>query len=205
VGKTWISQKLVQILNERNYSIQVIKAVETGVTEPDQGDIAFIQNGIVPNKKIEAHTLYQFKEPMAPLDASILENRELVYEELLDKTKSLSNDFDYRIIEGAGGISVPLSSDGKDWQDFAIDIGAVKIFLVVENKLGAINQSRLVHHYCKKAAIQSIEVIVILNQINPSTPDTILESNSRNLKALNIPFIQGSELSNYPFIERFKN
>ena len=47
------------------------------------------------------------------------------------------------MIEGAGGLATPIDEKGLDWLDFAKNLPVDYLILVVENRLGVLNQARL--------------------------------------------------------------
>jgi dethiobiotin synthetase len=87
---------------------------------------------------------------------------------------------DCRLIEGAGGLAVPLDEAGHDWADFARAIRADATLLVVEDRLGAINQGRLLAAYAKSKRLP--RPLFLLNRIRPLAP-AIQSSNREGFRA----------------------
>jgi dethiobiotin synthase len=184
VGKTYFCKNLVQKLLQLQSTVQYIKPIETGLENSLEKDARYVSQ----QKKehlfyLEVITLLKFKFPMAPADAARLEGFTLKYENILNKIRKLPKVKDFRIIEGAGGIAVPLEKSKKDWLDLALDLQLDMILLVVENKLGAINQSRLAHQYCRSKF--SGKLMIYLNNIQ-KLPNEIQKSNSKTLLDLGI-------------------
>jgi 8-amino-7-oxononanoate synthase len=143
VGKTWVAAQMVRTFREQGLEVGYVKVLETGVFPEDSGDADFVKAG---NPGVPCETLVRFSEPLAPLVAARLAGRTLDLAQLLEKLVGL-DDVDVRIIEGAGGIAVPLDERGYDWLDFAKAAGVDSIVAVVEDRLGAINQARLLEKY----------------------------------------------------------
>ncbi len=101
----------------------------------------------------------------------------LSFERLLSQYSSLPTA-DIRLVEGAGGLAVPIqhSPSLKDWADFAKAINVKMLYLVVENRLGAIHHIRVLDDYVQKRAIRAS---FILNTISPQPAD-VLEA-TRNI------------------------
>ncbi len=146
VGKTWATAAIASHLLDSGHSVQVVKPVETGVGELRVGDVDQIRS-VCDSPGFEGYTLQTFREPVAPALASKLEGRPLQYSELLVQIEALPTDADWRLVEGAGSLATPVSEDGADWGDFASALNAEATVLVVENRVGAIGQARMVYAF----------------------------------------------------------
>ena len=146
VGKTIVSAVLVEALNADYW-----KPVQTG---------SFFSNDtkevkrIVSNKKSIFHPeCYLLKQPMSPHAAAELEGVEIQMEQLdLPKTKN------HLIIEGAGGLMVPLNR-----KYFMIDLIQkfdAEVVLVVKNYLGSINHTLLSIDALKHRGIKILGLII---------------------------------------------
>lgn len=161
VGKTWVTGALARHLSGEAKSVQIVKAVESGVTEAGNGD-AQVAASLAGVTGIQTHTLRSFPLPIAPVAAASKAGECLTIDSLLGLLDELPTA-DYRIIEGAGGIAVPLQADGADWVDFALASDVDEVIIVVENRLGSINQARLCHAYATR---HGLKVCVWLNSIH---------------------------------------
>ncbi|AWB11116.1 dethiobiotin synthetase [Thermodesulfobium acidiphilum] len=138
VGKTYFSYLLAKKFLIEGKRTKYIKLVQTGY--PKDNDSAFVSKS-----KVEAKTLYFGKDPLAP--CFIFENFPI--EEAISRIKT--EEVDYTIVEGSGGLLVPL-----DKNNFIVDIPkrmSLKTIIVVPNKLGCINQTLLNLYYCDKEGI----------------------------------------------------
>ncbi len=177
IGKTRVVAALVRLLSAQGGSIQIVKALETGWGDPDENDAKRAWR--LAGTCAEAFTLMSFKAPLAPLAAAALEDRRITLAELDERLDALP-DCDWRIVEGAGGLAVPLTTDGRDWMDFAKLVEAdPRLVLVVPNRLGAINQARMAHAY---AQARGLSPLIWLNECAPVTAD-VAESNFTGLCA----------------------
>ena len=146
IGKTWVTRGIVRELASRDESVQVVKAVETGVVAcGGRPDVEVIIEGLNP-ELVTGHTLYSFKAPLAPVSAGMRERVRLKFTDIVKGIKSLPKA-DWRIIETAGGVAVPLSQAGKDSRDLAKSLKVDYVVMVLENRLGTINQGRLMDAY----------------------------------------------------------
>ena len=150
VGKTQVAAALARLFAVNGARIQIIKAVETG--NPAQGDAVRARE--LAGGQAEVFTLASFVAPLAPLAAAEAENRNFSMEAMTEAMQALPA-CDWRIVEGAGGIAVPVDADGRDWADFASAIKAERVVLVVADKLGAINQGRLACAYAEQRGLNA--------------------------------------------------
>ena len=145
IGKTYACGKILKKLSSAGYKVGYFKPFETGVVDnkPLDGsamlNLAQTLNKDYLNVSINDVVPYQFKLPAAPFIAK--ENTIIDVNFLMEKKKYLEQFCDILIIEGAGGLLVPVEKDL-----FVIDM--IKIFkahtvLIVPSNLGSINDTLL--------------------------------------------------------------
>ena len=144
VGKTFASETFLRYFAKNGLKVGYFKPCETGVEDyPLDGtkmlnlvkqlnpDFDFTINDIVP---------YQFKLPAAPWVAK--EDTNINIDFLEEKVKELKSKCDVLIIEGAGGLMVPIEDEL-----FIIDLIDIfdceETFLIAPSKLGCINDTLL--------------------------------------------------------------
>lgn len=191
IGKTWICRALTNYLASHHQSVQVVKVVETGITHLQKGDA---ETAIEDCSSCQAFTLYSFTEPLAPVSASQKAGCQLRFENMLCKIKNL-RETNWRILETAGGLAVPLDETGLDAVDLALHLPIDYLLLVVQNRLGAIHQARVLTAY---APYSKITTGIWFNDSIPVESD-ITRSNYSELAHLPIPiwghqFYQAREL-----------
>lgn len=181
IGKTRVSAAIARLLWKPDLKVQFVKPVETGREPGETGDAdtAADESGIAT---AETFTLVRLRLPLAPLataheDAHPLTDAESgLLSSLLGQWTDLP-PADLRIVEGAGGIAVPLDRDGSDWASFAHAIHADRVVLVTPDRLGGINQARLVTAYAKA---RNLHAGLWLNELQPQ-PDDVRLSNREGL------------------------
>lgn len=136
VGKTIVSAILTEALKADYW-----KPVQSGVGEgTDKG----LVSSLITNTTSVCHNeSYCFQEPASPHLAASLENQKIKLEQM--HLPDTQNDL---IIEGAGGILVPLN-DSNYVIDLAQEFEA-DVILVCRNYLGCINHSLLSIDYLVK-------------------------------------------------------
>jgi 8-amino-7-oxononanoate synthase len=152
VGKTQVCGALARLLADTGAQVQLVKLVECGHTAPDPGD-AIRAHQLAGSPGVEFFTGFSFAAALAPLAAAAAAGVDLALDRLISYCDSLPT-CDWRIIEGAGGIAVPLDPNGADWADFAGHAEVDEVILVVPDRLGAINQVRLAHAYASSRQLR---------------------------------------------------
>lgn len=165
VGKTHVVGAIARALANQGYRLEIVKPVETGVRDDDAGDARRAAEA-AGSDDVNHRTLVRFRQPLAPLASARAEGRRLSLARLLKLMSGLPA-VDFRLVEGAGGLAVPLDADGRDWADFAREIRADATLLVVEDRLGAINQARLLAAYAKSRRVP--RCFFLLNRIRRSS------------------------------------
>jgi len=190
IGKTWISRALVKYLVSHNQNVQVVKVVETGISSDQKGDAetAIEDCSHVSEIQCQAFTLHSFSAPLAPVTAGRKAGCKLSLKNILCKIKNLP-ETDWRILETAGGLAVPLDESGLDTVDLALNLPVDYLLLVVQNRLGAIHQARVLTAYAPYAKITTG---IWFNDSVPVDHD-VTDSNYSELANLSIP-IWGHQL-----------
>lgn len=190
IGKTWVCRALARYLASHNQSVQVVKIVETGITSNQKGDAktAIEDCSRFSEKTCQAFTLYSFTEPLAPVTAAHKAGCKLSLENIFCKIRSLPAA-NWRILETAGGLAVPLDESGLDAVDLALNLPVDYLLLVVQNRLGAIHQARMLAAY---APHSKITTGIWFNDSIP-VDNEITSSNYSELANLSIP-IWGHQL-----------
>ena len=178
VGKTHVAALCARRLAKTG-RVQVIKPVESGAgvgRPPDALRAA--------GTWAEPHTLISLPEPLVPLAAAARSGKKLTLPRLLNVYRKLPAT-KHRVIEGAGGVAVPIDPAGLDWADFAKAIKPSVIILVVEDRLGAINQSRLAVAYLKHKKVKAT-VAVWLNAAHCRPSREVMAANRDGLRQAKI-------------------
>jgi dethiobiotin synthetase len=183
VGKTFFACALARYLKALGYRIGVMKPAESGCVA-DEGKLA-PQDAIalkaasgceLPLEKI---CPYQFHEPLAPSVAAERAGRRIDIDRLLDTYDDISKAHDITLVEGAGGLMVPLLPS-YTFADFA-RVANLPVVVVAANKLGMINHLllSLEHASCKALRVTGY----VLNQLD-AAPSLAAETNREALFSL---------------------
>ena len=183
VGKTRATAALARALTGLGKSVEIVKAVQSGVPQGELGDADWALSQVEDPSLASARTLFSYKAPLAPVQAAEAEGAELSFALVLDALKALPEEKDVQLIEGAGGIAVPLEHSGKDYADLARELEVDFLVIVIQNRMGSMNQTRLTYSY----APESIPAGIIFNDVSVDEDPAVTASNYETLTKLGIP------------------
>lgn len=144
VGKSWTTGWLASLMRKQGINAITQKFIQTGNKNFSE-DIAVHRNimGIEPlpcdKENITAPIILSY--PASPHLAEKIDNTEVDYSKVITSALKLRESFDKVIIEGAGGIAVPLRGNFLtiDW----IAEHSLPVALVTNGQLGSINHTIL--------------------------------------------------------------
>ncbi|MBP9490363.1 MAG: dethiobiotin synthase [Aliarcobacter sp.] len=166
IGKTYACEKFLNYFAKAGLKVGYFKPFETGVTDfpLDGSKMLELTKKLNPSFNVTINDVvpYQFKLPAAPYVAK--GNTIIDMDFLKEKKKYLEQFCDVLIIEGAGGLMVPIEKDL-----FIIDL--IKIFeanaiLITPSKLGCINDTLLSINALKSKNIDFEFYINLYHDIN---------------------------------------
>lgn len=165
VGKTFFTCALAAYLKASGLKVGVMKPVETGCIDRDgrlyAEDANFLKQASGSEQPIEQICPYRLPEPLAPSIAAERAGVKISIDHLLDGLHETRSAHDITLVEGAGGLMVPLLPS-YTFADFAM-VAKLPVIVVAANKLGVINHLLLTleHASCKGL----LTVGYVLNQI----------------------------------------
>jgi dethiobiotin synthetase len=159
VGKTMISSGLAAVLKEKKIDVGVFKPLLSGIAREDPiSDTSLLKRLSQTTLSYEEITPFEFKEPLAPYMAAKLEGKSVRLEEVVNHWENIKGKHDFFIVEGAGGISVPLG------EDFLVSdlIKALKlpIVIVARPNLGTVNHIFLTVQYAKSQGLTIAGIVI---------------------------------------------
>ncbi len=143
IGKTTIAAGLSNLLFRKGIEIGVMKPFATGIKRYSKDfkslDTKMLKNASGNKDNDNIINPYFYSMPTAPyLAKKILKlNENIDIEEILNKYKEIEIRHDFTIVEGIGGLMVPLSKDFSV-ADLASIID-IPIILITSNRIGSIN------------------------------------------------------------------
>jgi dethiobiotin synthetase len=162
VGKTYVGAMLAKELGRRFVDVGVMKPAETGCRKRNgkiyPGDAAFLRKAAGVRDRIEDVCSYRFSRPLAPSVAAEMEGKRVDPKKIINTFRVLSKKHDFMIVEGAGGIMVPLV-DRYTYLDLALDLG-LPVAIVARPGLGTINHTLLTVAALQARALRIAGVII---------------------------------------------
>ncbi len=154
VGKTFVSALLLHALKHEKIDPFYYKPVASGGpididTIRTYGDMT-VENSDCP---------IIFETPCSPHLASEIENRPLTKDGMIRNCKNMIESNAYTLIEGAGGVIVPILRDGFDLYELMEALN-LPVVLVTRAGVGTINHTLLTLSFLKQRNIDVAGVIV---------------------------------------------
>lgn len=166
IGKTVVTSFLYKVLKKMGVHTTICKPFQTGYREDIQGypDIYWFETRLgVYNTGI-----YQLQPETSPHLAIRLTNQEIDIQVVLNRIQELKQEFDVVLVEGAGGLAVPLIKKESGFymtKDLIIDAG-MPIIAVSPSGLGAIHNALTTFLYAKTYQLDIKSLI--FNSVNPT-------------------------------------
>ena len=200
IGKTYATGMIAKALIQQGVKVITQKLVQTGVAiNPDSGEIS-IADDIITHRQLMSIPLqlcdldfttcpYRYEKPASPHLSARLANDILNPEVITSATKSLQADYDVVLLEGAGGLLVPITE-----QLLTLDYIAARgypIVLVTSGRLGSINHTLL---SLEAITSRGLEVhSVVYNHIHDNAAQT-----DEQIATSTIDFLQTYLAEHYP-------
>lgn len=174
VGKTVVSCALAAGLRRAGLRVAALKPVETGVAfdDParDGARLSRAAGDILPLVETAPITL---PDPVAPLVAARACGRPIDIGFLDDVVRAAASKADALIVEGAGGLLVPVTQSLA--YDDLFERWRLEVVLIAANRLGVINHTRLTLAHLRRRGL-TLRALV-LNQLDTS-PDRSARDNA---------------------------
>ena len=199
IGKTYATGLLAKALMQQGVNVITQKLVQTGISKQADGELG-IADDILSHRQLMQMPLqpcdldfttcpYRYEKPASPHLSAALANQPLNINVITDATNALQADYELVLLEGAGGLLVPINE-----QLLTLDYIAKQgypIVLVTSGRLGSINHTLLSLEAIKSRGLMIHSVIY--NHIHDDAEQTDAEiANST------IDFLQAYLACHYP-------
>ncbi len=222
VGKTIISAALIKTVHMLGLKACGMKPIETGCTKkkfkvnsshlgesPEATKLKVQDRDLTPhdgtflkkisgtNASLDLITPIRFESPLAPLPASEREGRAVDLRRIKKAYQKLSLEYDAMIVEGIGGLLVPIR---KNYfvLDLASDLG-LPVVVVARPGLGTINHTMLTVNYALKAGLTIAGIII--NYVRPPEGTPSEGTNPGIIRQISAVPLLGV----FPFLNDFKS
>ena len=145
VGKTVVTAAILAWLRHQGLKTGVMKPLETGVdgecSSAANSDALFLMEcGDIQDDLSEVCPI-RLKPAASPYQAALIENRTLEPETIVAAYRTLSEQYDWMLVEGIGGVHVPITRDYRV-VDLMRDLGLPAV-VVTRYQLGTLNHTLL--------------------------------------------------------------
>lgn len=179
VGKTVVTAGLVARVRAEGVDAQAVKPAQTGYPEDDDADVV----RWACDDEAAAVRLRTYGEPLAPAVAARRADEPIEYEALLADTRDAIADGEVSVVEGAGGLRVPLSNEPRrEIVDLVADL-EVPALVVSRSGLGTLNHTALTVEALRRRDVPVAGVVLnrygdatVAERTNPAELERMLDS-----------------------------
>ncbi len=161
VGKTYFSVKIIQNLIDsgayKKEEIAYYKPIQCGEEKSETGlrtDFSYVHEAT----GVDVYNSYFFKHPCSPHYAAELEGVTINLDKILEDFNSLKKQYKFILVEGAGGIAVPLNNC-ELISDLAVKL-ELPLVIVTRPDLGTINHSLITLGHAKKKNLEILGLLI---------------------------------------------
>lgn len=162
VGKTYVACGIIRSLRRSGLDVGVMKPAETGCRmRADQlvpRDALALVRSANAKDPLSLVNPYRFRKPLAPAVAAEWEGKTIDPGRIHKAFQTLSSRHEFMIVEGAGGIMVPLSGR-YTFLDLAKKLG-LPVLIVARPGLGTINHTLLTISALKARKIEVAGIVI---------------------------------------------
>lgn len=185
VGKTWLATALATACKERGKRVVAIKPIETGV-DPEPLDANQLARACNNPALATAPGLYRASEPLAPYAIEKRGGPSVGSLRILTKRiRELAEDADYAIVEGVGGVLVPLDRE-HTIADLAAQLD-LQTVVVARNALGVLSYTLTAVEALRRRKV-SVRAIV-LNHVDRDQRQDMSRTSNADVLADYLPRI----------------
>ena len=198
VGKTFVGCGIAALLRSAGCSVGVMKPAESGCAEKDgelfPEDAARLKEASGCELPLETICPYRLREPLAPSVAAERAGLRIDIDRLIDLYGEINSTHDITLVEGAGGLMVPLLPS-LTYADLA-GVLELPLIVVAANRLGTLNHLALTLEHASEKGL--LVLGYVLNQTSGES-SLAAETNREALLYLSgVPC-----LAELPFVEDF--
>jgi dethiobiotin synthetase len=181
IGKTVVTCALAAALRRRGLRVAAMKPVESGAAFDDPGrDGRRLQQAAGDDRPLSVTAPIAFPDAVAPLVAARRAGTTIDLDRLDVAIREASRDRDALLVEGAGGLLVPLTEHVSYNDLFAR--WHLDLVIVAANRLGVINHVRLTLAAARAAGLNVSAVV--LNELTTNPLDPSIADNARVIAEL---------------------
>ena len=183
VGKTYVAAGLARLLRDRGVDVGVMKPVELGWPKEHgewPADAESLREAAGADDPLEDVCPYVFEDVVAPQVAADMHRTPIEPEVLKAALDRLRSRHQVVIVEGAGGLAVPLDED-FDLASFA-EMCNLPVLIVARAHVGTLNHTFLTAHYARSRGLEIVGIVG--NRLDDSLRDPSVPTNARMMERM---------------------
>ena len=176
IGKTVIAGCLAATLKHSGMNVGVMKPICSG----DNSDAKYLKHAAQVDDPLSLINPIYLKYPLAPSVSARIEEKEIVINDIDKTLNTLSEKYDFLIVEGVGGIAVPIKDNFL--VAHLIQRLQLPILIVADVGLGTINHTMLTVSFARAFNLNIVGII--LNQLQPEKAGLAEQTNPQEIEKL---------------------
>lgn len=157
VGKTFVGCGIISVLVKKGINVGVMKPIATGESGFSSDAEKLRKSAKVRDKK-ELINPYCFPIPAAPIVSAKYARQKISISKILSDYRKLSKSHDFMIVEGAGGLLVPIEKK-YTMADLVKDM-KLPLLIVARGSLGTINHTLLTVSFAQSQKLPIFGIII---------------------------------------------
>lgn len=203
IGKTFLTAGLIRYFQSQARSVEAYKPVISGfdVSAPEASDTGIILSALgrgVTEEEIDRISPWRFAAPLSPNMAASKEGREIDFQALVTYSRKCAASADIALIEGVGGIMVPL--DGRHTVlDWMLET-RLPTLLVVGSYLGTISHTLSALEVLERRGLEVRAIVIDETVDSPvALEDTVaaIKQFAQQTDVVALPHLEGA-LQDHP-------
>lgn len=176
IGKTYTTGYLAKLWNEQGTKTITQKLIQTGntdISEDIEQHREIMGMGWFPEDETKLTMPEIFTYPASPHLATQIDGREIDFDKIAHATQQLTEKYEVVLLEGAGGLMVPLTTEL-----LTIDYLTEKkypVILVSSGRLGSINHTLLSLEALKN---RGLELYALAYNLNDESQDVLISKDT---------------------------
>jgi dethiobiotin synthetase len=162
VGKTYVAAGIVESLHLSGVDTGVMKPAETGCRRRSgrliPRDALLLMKAACVRDSLALVNPYRFHKPLAPSVAAEDEGRGIDPRKIVKAYRELARRHSFLVVEGAGGIMVPLQED-YTYLELARDLD-LPVVIIARPGLGTINHTLLTTASLKNEGVEMAGIVI---------------------------------------------
>ncbi|QUI24176.1 dethiobiotin synthase [Vallitalea pronyensis] len=171
IGKTYVTAGLAYTLAKQGKKVAYYKPIQSGGEEQNKQlvapDVEFVKSISHKDASIDCYNTYCFREPVSPHLAAEMEQVEMDIHHIIKTYDYLQEHYDVVMVEGAGGLAVPLIR-GKIWLYDLIKRLFLDVVMVADAGVGTLNHTLQAYAFAKSKGLKV--PLIVLNRYDENKP-----------------------------------